>query len=144
MRALFPEQDYSGAGWKLRLESPAPGVLVTVAEGAADGALARRVVEAFDRVHDEAGGMVDAFHDWSGVTRYESEARSELVGVGVKYLSRTRSLHVLQGSRILTMGLAIANLSLGGKIVVHDTRQSFRSALSHVLGERRGGDPAAS
>lgn len=138
MRSLFSEQDYTGDGWRLHLESPAPGVLVTVAEGAADGALARRVVEAFDRVHVEVGGMVDAFHDWASVARYQSEARNELVAVGVRYLSRTRSMHVLQGSRILTMGLAIANLSLGGRIVVHQNRESFRSALGRVLEERQG------
>jgi len=114
---------------------PAPQVLVD------------QVVGHFERPHAEAflragnrmlarGRPFVVFHEWIGMTSYESISRQLLTEWFVKNLRSMPDIHVSVESKLVRMGVSVANLALGGVLHLHDDRASIARAFDTVVAKR--------
>lgn len=75
-----------------------------------------------------ANRRVNIFCDWAEMTGYDSEVRASLTQWVAT--NRTRAtMHLLVGSKLVAMGVSVANLALGGVLVGYTNRGSFDAAL---------------
>jgi hypothetical protein len=80
--------------------------------------------------------QMEAFHDWEKMTGYESKCRKEMTEWTLNRRSRIKHHHVLLKSKLVAMGVATANLVLGGSMITSYTERSkFEAALRGVLGK---------
>jgi hypothetical protein len=74
------------------------------------------------------------FNDWAGMAGYTTEARVALT----KWLFTARGpvaeMHVLVRSKLVAMGVSVANLLLGGFVVPYARPERFKTALAERLG----------
>ena len=68
------------------------------------------------------------FCDWAEMTGYESDVRSAFTQWAATHRSRV-TFHLLVGSKLVAMGVSVANLALGGILVGYTNRSSFDAAL---------------
>lgn len=82
------------------------------------------------------------FNDWWEMTGYDSEARIRLTEWTRSNLAlgKTWPSHVLMRSKIVAMGVTVANMALGGALVVHSDRAVFDAELRAAA--RRSASPA--
>ena len=78
------------------------------------------------------GGMVHGFHNWFSMDNYDSVCRVELTSWVRRHRTET-GLHIGVRSRMVAMGVAVANLALGSLIHVHNEPAAMEEALSAVL-----------
>jgi hypothetical protein len=76
-----------------------------------------------------------AFHDWSEMEDYETRARLRLTSWVIKNRQRYDAIHILSSSRLVGMGVTVANLSLGQFITTYNTDQrgAFAGAMAEVV-----------
>jgi hypothetical protein len=76
-----------------------------------------------------AAGQAIAFHDWSGLRTYSSEARR----INTEWIRAHRHnftlVSILVSSSIVAMGVNVANLALGGFIRATTDADDFAKAL---------------
>lgn len=75
-----------------------------------------------------ANKRINIFCDWAETTGYASDVRSAFT----QWVASNRSkvtFHLLVGSKIVAMGVSVANLALGGILVVYTNRASFDAAF---------------
>jgi hypothetical protein len=106
-----------------------PGVLRTTFAGVMDSELMDALLVLGEEILGEHSGL-HVFHDWSGMTGYDSQARIAITNWGLARLKQMRSVHVLHGSKLVAMGVAVANVALGGIVNVHQNRGSFDRAFA--------------
>jgi hypothetical protein len=125
----------SAKGW-LRAWIPAPGVLVTEAEGHIDADLVAVMIETGNEVVRQHGRLV-GFHRWWGVTTYEPEARVRLTEWGYRIRRDVERVHFLVSSKLVRMGIAVASIVLVGMLVPHDDADEFEGKLRETIAARR-------
>jgi len=113
----------------------APGVTLDRVVGVIDDELARTIAAAHDEAFD-LGIRPHTFHDWSEVIGYSPFARKYLTDWLGASSPRLRSVHILFSSKLLAMGISVANLVLGGFIKAYGDRERFRVAMEKAA---RGG-----
>src|SRR5215472_17870922 len=69
------------------------------------------------------------FGDWYEMTGYDTDVRHELTKTVSKLRSRIASIYVLQRSKVVAMGIAVANLALGGWVRSTTSRAEFDREL---------------
>jgi len=77
-------------------------------------------------------GMI-VFHDWLHMTGYAPGCRARLTTWSVANLSCYASVHMALQSKIVAMGVSLANLALGGIITTHSDLESLEAKLTSVL-----------
>ncbi|MGE3673221.1 MAG: hypothetical protein AB7K71_26345 [Polyangiaceae bacterium] len=94
---------------------PAPGVSVIRVAGRLETDLARQLTDAYEPAFAEARHL-RAFMDCELMTGYDSEARSHLTQWVIQHRSQVRGCWVLTGSKLVAMGITVADtaLSLAG------------------------------
>ncbi|MGE0325312.1 MAG: hypothetical protein AB7S68_23505 [Polyangiaceae bacterium] len=94
---------------------PAPGVSVIRVAGRLETDLARQLTDAYEPTFAEARHL-RAFMDCELMTGYDSEARSHLTQWVIRHRSQVRGCWVLTGSKLVAMGITVADtaLSLAG------------------------------
>jgi hypothetical protein len=115
---------------RLEIEEPAPGVVLTRFSGHGQLAHAEGIMERFDAAIARYGSIV-VFDDWERGEGYDSDTRVRLTEYTRARLSVV-TFHILVRSRLFAMGLSVANLALGGKLVVYGSRPSFERALGEA------------
>jgi hypothetical protein len=108
------------------------GVLLTAFCGHVDESLAHPVAQEVD-LAIVRGRCTHLFFDSDGMTGYATELRTGLTDV-VKRRA-PKSVNVLVRSRIVAMGVSIANLALGGLVKSFSDDERFDDALAKVAGE---------
>lgn len=68
------------------------------------------------------------FCDWAEMSGYESDVRSAFTQWAATNRSKV-TFHLLVGSKLVAMGVSVANLALGGILVGYTNRASFDAAL---------------
>jgi len=109
-----------------------PSVVRVVMRGRMKGALARSVVGALETLF-QRNESLDVLWDLEAMEAYESSVRVECTNVLLANWSKVRSVHALAKSNIVRMGVAVANLALGNRIVSHHERKTFELAVRDKL-----------
>lgn len=86
-----------------------------------------------------ASGKLTVFHDWLDMTGYDSSCRKRITDWTVKHLDAYAAVHVLLRSKLVAMGVQVANLALGGLVKTHKTRASLEAAVRAAVPQ----EPAA-
>lgn len=113
---------------------PARGLFVTHIEGVMklDGALA---VETNMRRVAAEDGRFRAFHDWAGMTDYETEGRLRLTRAVLDVRKSVEESHLLVSSRLVALGVQAANLVVK-ILIVHTARPAFQNKLREAIHRR--------
>ena len=82
-------------------------------------------------------GPVEIFHDWAGVTGYDTEARRRITAWGSTRGQAITQVHVLLGSKLLAMGISMATVALGRDFAVHYDRVRWEASLAALLPDYR-------
>lgn len=80
------------------------------------------------------------FHDWLRMTGYAPGCRARLTTWSVANLSCYASVHMALQSKIVAMGVSVANLALGGIITTHSDLESLDAKLAEVIGRKSSGN----
>ncbi len=126
-----------------RLWALAPTVYVTSVTGHMGDAHAVLFERFAEKRIREAGGKLNVFHDWIGMTGYESRCRQRMTQWSVANLGAYDEVHMVLRSRLVAMGVQVANLALGGKMRVHASRVRLEVELRRALKVSEGSYPAA-
>ena len=134
-RTLHPQQLLAleterGCIWSWRL---APDVYASEVEGYLDLGMAQLIIKQADPMYEV--GRVDGFHYWFDMTGYDSQARVELTNWVTRHRSRSR-LFIGVRSKIVAMGVSVANLALGNLIRTYAATPELDLALEKRLSEK--------
>lgn len=132
--ALLPPRDAkcietergSIAYWEL-----SPRVYLTEVRGYMTRDMARLIIEGAEPMYARVS-RVHGFHNWLAMENYESACRVELTSWVLGHRNQT-ALHIGLRSRMVAMGVTVANLALGSLIRVHDDEASLAAALAETL-----------
>jgi hypothetical protein len=113
-----------------------PPILLAQMVGYGDGHFADPIIDAFDEAL-LGKQPVQIFFEMGGMPNYDSALRTRLTTHFGTHRARVASLHVFTHSRLVAMGVAVANLALGGIITSHETLAAFQSALDRELGKAK-------
>lgn len=101
-----------------------------------EGDFATPIIAAFDEIL-KAGSKVEIFFDMGKMDNYDSTLRTKLTTHFAARRPDIASLHVFAKSRLVTMGVSVANLALGRLITVHSSLTSFVKALESTARTHR-------
>lgn len=118
-----------------RIWSPRAGVFASVLEGQMNVDFAEAYIEVGDAVLEHCKQAV-GIHDWSDMTGYDSGVRSKVTAWAMRVITRFEAIHVFSQSSVVRMGVSVANIALGGRIVVHAQRDAFEQARDHLMQPR--------
>jgi hypothetical protein len=128
-------QRYRGAaGNEAALWRPQRSVVITRVIGHADLPLLQ-----FYAAHAELemqNGPLKVFHDWSGMTGYDADARDELKRWGKLHNRDFAGVHYLVRSKVVVMLISVAALSLGRDLDATTDPAVFTKQLDAVLAPR--------
>src|SRR5687768_3465346 len=99
----------------LELHSPAAHIVVVRGSGHASVAHAQRVIEWRQRALRQSRSIV-LFDDLAQMTTYDGGVRIMLTQWVARHRARIAALHILAHGKLARMGVAVANLALGGFI----------------------------
>lgn len=97
---------------------------------------ARAFTRFGEAVLEQAEGGI-GMHDWYKMTGYDSGVRQYVVKWSVSVIKRWAEIHVGLKSKVVRMGVTLANVALGGKVTIHDDRQEFASFTRRTIEKRR-------
>lgn len=117
---------------KQELWLPRPHVIYVRQRGHLDEDVARAMARVCERAI--AGGRrLSGFVDALDVGGYTPEHRRVMTAWIQQALPHIDGMHVLTRSKLVAMGISVANLALGGSIRAHATRATFDAELAHAL-----------
>lgn len=133
-----PPGPFTHARGELRCEEPAPGVLLITARGhiAAEGIAA---VIAWRNEAVRRCGQVDLFDNAYEVNGYDSAVRTRATEWSAANRAAIRSQHILLRSKIVAMGVSLANIALGGRVAVYTMPNGFDRELGLAVTRARLG-----
>lgn len=135
------ERFVGAQGESLEVSSPAPGVLATRIVGHGTAALTRRYMQIARR-HLEEHGRIRVFHDWSGMTGYDPEARDLIRAFGKTNTDDRVVVRYLVKSKIVSMAVQTAALVLGREFEATTDKDLFaRWVTAAVDAARQGTEP---
>lgn len=108
-----------------------PDVVLQRATGHAELAHAQAIAATLQAAID-AGQRIAIFDDFSGLEGYTSEARIELTTWTRAALPKIAAIHILVKSKIVSMGVAVANVALRN-VNSYTDRVAFDAAIMRAL-----------
>jgi hypothetical protein len=111
--------------------TPRPNIVVIRTIGHLDVRMCGKIVEWTDLTL--ARGKSHVFHDMETMTSYEPAARQELTEYAEHKATLIDSVNVLFSSRLVAMGVAVANMVLGGALRTFGTRKTFEARIRELL-----------
>ena len=127
-----PEATYSDATGSCTLVRMNPGVVVGTLRGHL-GAEAAPAVSLAIRTELSGGEPAVMFWDCGEFSSYHSEFRVACTNAIRENLGNVPVLHIFLTSKIVAMGVSVANLAVGGRIKVHQKRATFDAELDKAL-----------
>ncbi len=82
-------------------------------------------------------GPLHLFADLGAMNNYDSGLRTELTAGFLPARERIASFPILLRSKLVAMGVSVANLALGGLVQTMDDRERFKKALDSALFEHK-------
>jgi hypothetical protein len=111
------------------------GVFVFQIVAHGDKSFVAPVVAGFER--SLRLGPSQMFVDLELMTSYDTELRTEVTAAMVRERKRIGCLHVVVRSKIVAMGVSVANLALGGIMTIHGSAPPFQEALQAGLAKAK-------
>jgi hypothetical protein len=119
---------YSSSRGEALISLPRPEVMVLKITGHLDRPMGMHIMDAATKAAAETSKRLHVFCDWVEMTGYESDVRSAFTHWAAS--NRTKvTFHLLVGSKLVAMGVSVANLALGGILVGYTNRASFDAVL---------------
>jgi hypothetical protein len=125
------EQCFTWADGEMRLWTATPRVLLVTMMGMGSASVMPAFTAAAPR--PPADGRHWLFFDVYLLENYESALRVQMTRWVDARRATLAELHVLHHSKLVAMGVAVANLALGGIINSHTRRATFQSEFDRVL-----------
>jgi hypothetical protein len=113
---------------RLALWVAEPGFLIFQLVAHGDKSFVEPIVMGFQRSLDHLR-PVQMFVDAELMTSYDSELRTEVTAALLEQRSSIESLHIVVRSKIVAMGVSVANLALGGLMTIYKEPDRFLEAL---------------
>jgi hypothetical protein len=120
---------------RLTLWTLEQGVLVFQIAAHGDKAFVAPIVAGFERSLRHA--PVQMFVDVELMTAYDTELRTEVTAALARERKRIGCLHILVRSKIVAMGVSVANLALGGIMTIYGSAPPFHHALQAGLAKAK-------
>ncbi|WP_437744881.1 hypothetical protein WMF39_07585 [Sorangium sp. So ce1504] len=120
---------------EVRLEHPAPGVLVVRCSGHGEAAFVPPLVSLFEALA-ASGHPADLFVDAERLTDFDREYRTGMVMWIKRNRPRVHCINVLVRSRFAAMGVSLASLRERGLLVPFVRREDFEDTLRAVVEQR--------
>lgn len=114
------------------MESLGPRVFLATLRGYLDADAARALSAELERRIAASAEPLHVYWDLSAVTNYHSDVRVELTRVFAANRPKVASVVVLTQSKLVTMGVAVANLALGGLVRPVKTRAEFETLIAQA------------
>ena len=111
------------------------GVFVPQIVAHGDKAFVAPVVAGFER--SLRHGASQMFVDVELMTSYDTDLRTEVTAALARERKRIGCLHILVRSKIVAMGVSVANLALGGIMTIHGSAHPFQNALQAGLAKAK-------
>jgi hypothetical protein len=128
---------WTDARGTLEITTVRPGVVLQRFRGHALPPMADAIAERLE--HELARfDRIVVFDDWEEATGYESEVRIRLTAWTQRHLDRIPETHILVRSRLLAMGISVANLAVGNKLLAYTSREAFEAMLARAKGPAAG------
>lgn len=122
-----PVDRYNSGKGEMTISLPKPDIVVCKGVGHLDKIMGRKFLDVVEKV-SATNRQFNAFCDWAEMNGYDSEVRNMFTQWVAG--NRTRvAVHILVGSKLVSMGVSVANLALGGSLVGYTNRTSFDAAL---------------
>ncbi len=126
-----------GRGWStsrgsLGIWVPGPGLVIGRITGHGEADFVSPIVQGLEQ-ELAAEESVKLFFDVAKMTNYDSLLRTRLTVRFSQDRPRIRTIAVLVSSKIVAMGVAVANLALGGLVSSYSARGPFSEALDREL-----------
>ena len=112
------------------------GLLLFTASGRLTRTLGRRITDFLDATEVD---RYLAFQDWWDVASYESSARYDLTQWVRANRERMVEGHILARSKLVKMGVTVANITVLGHLVLHEEKAPFARALAQARAQRSPG-----
>jgi hypothetical protein len=113
---------------ELAFEAVGRSVLAFRFRGHLEEAAARKIIELRTAALDTSTS-VEEFHDWWGMTSYDSVSRTLLTDDSLERRKLIDHIHLLVLSKLVRMGVSVASIVLGDQIVSYGERRTFERAL---------------
>jgi len=120
----------------------APNVFVTQGEGHMTNDHCTFLEEYGEARIQEYDGKLYVFHDWRELTGYDSKTRVRLTAWSVAHRHVYQEVHLAVRSRIIAMGVQVANVAVGGIMRSHTGIATLEVELARAL--RIAGGPIPS
>lgn len=86
---------------------------------------------------------IRVFHDWFGVTGYESKARQVITPWAIRTRDRHRAIHIGVTSQVVRMGVSVVALASRAPIHTYGSHHTLGVALAEALRPATGRPPSA-
>lgn len=126
---------WSGARGGTELVVEAPHLVRIVMRGHVDARVGIATAAGLDKLIKQSI-RCHTFWDLEAMTTYDSAVRVECTRVLLDNPTQVASIVALARSKVVRMGVAVANLALGNKIRMFAERAPFENALRRELEQR--------
>ncbi len=117
----WPDSEY----W---LYVPMETVVVSRIAGRGTEVVAKTMIEEFDKLFADDPAL-SLFTDMSEMSDYSTKARALLTAWMKKNMPRARTVHIHVRSKLVAMGVSVANLALRSGMKMHSNSASFEEAV---------------
>jgi hypothetical protein len=121
-----------GRIWVWRIS---PNAYASEVDGHLETAMADLIIAVATPLY--ANGPVAGFHNWVAMTGYESTCRTRLTQWVLQHRPDSK-LYIALRSKLVAMGVSVANLALGNMIQTFSNEADLEAALGAFLRERAG------
>lgn len=108
----------------MRLDWNRTGALRMTNVGHGYGEFAEGIVRKSDELAKSTGALWTVC-DWHELQTYDSAFRTDHAKILMQHMSVWKGAYVITQSKLVGMGLAVANLGLGGRIKTYSSRAEF-------------------
>jgi hypothetical protein len=108
-----------------------PHAYATEVRGFMTSEMSDLIIELAEPLY-QPGRKLHGFHNWLDMTNYDSVCRVALTAWVLRHRAES-ALHIGVRSRMVAMGVSVANLALGSLINVYTTAEALEAAVQATL-----------
>lgn len=121
---------YTSIRGELLIHIPKADVFILKITGHLDDPMGAHVIDMLEKALSTTKRL-HLFCDWAEMTGYESEVRAAFTSWAGANRNRV-TFHLLVGSKLVAMGVSVANLALGGILIGYASRAAFDATLRSI------------